>query len=242
MMTLADFKKQLPFSIEDVCRDFFHHNRDLVRIKKEAVAVKNLVAIIDTTLKLSNRKGFDAMSIRDLSRESGLSLGALYAYFSSKDELLHLIQHQGQQMVKTILLRQINHDSDPRTRLAEVIRTHLYLSELMQDWFCFFFMETKRLKKTSRRIPMESELFTEKVIVDILEEGREKGVFAVEDPLLTGSVVKAMMQDWYLKRWKYTGRRISVEAYADFVVRFVEAFILPARKKERKRRQDDGNS
>jgi len=42
---------------------------------------------------------------------------------------------------------------------------------------------------------------------------------------LTASVIKAMLQDWYLKRGKYAKRRIPVEKYAQFVLQFIEAFI-----------------
>ena len=39
------------------------------------MAVKNLVKIFKATLKLANRKGFHAMSLRDLCAESGMSMG-----------------------------------------------------------------------------------------------------------------------------------------------------------------------
>ena len=45
------------------------------------------------------------------------------------------------------------------------------------------------------------------------------------DPQLTASVIKAMLQDWYLKRSKYAGRKISVDQYARFILKFVESFI-----------------
>jgi len=34
-----------------------------------------------------------------------------------------------------------------------------------------------------------------------------------------------MVQDWYLKRSKYAGRKISVDQYARFILQFVESFI-----------------
>jgi len=43
---------------------------------------------------------------------------------------------------------------------------------------------------------------------------------------LTASVIKAMLQDWYLKRSKYRKRSISVDQYSEFLLQFVEAFIL----------------
>ena len=38
---------------------------------------------------------------------------------------------------------------------------------------------------------------------------------------LVAALIKAVLQDWYLKRWKYERKGVSVEAYARFVVEFV---------------------
>ncbi len=225
-MTFQEFSKLVMVSVEDLCRDFYRENRATIKIKKEETAVKNLVTIVNTTLKLSYKKGFDAMSLRDLSRESGLSMGALYSYFGSKEDLLSMIQYHGQLAVERILREHIDQDRGTRDKLRSAIRTHLYLSELMKSWFYFFFMETKNLNKKYRKISVESELMTERVITDILEEGVQGKVFAVENILLTGSVIKAMMQDWYLKQWKYAQRKISVEDYAQFIITMVESCIV----------------
>lgn len=225
-MTFQEFSKRVMVSVDDLCRDFYRENRATIKIKKEETAVKNLVTIVNTTLKLSYKKGFDAMSLRDLSRESGLSMGALYSYFGSKEDLLSMIQYHGQLAVERILRDHIDQGSGARDKLRSAIRTHLYLSELMKSWFYFFFMETKNLNKKYRKISVESELMTERVITDILKEGVREEVFAVDNIPLTGSVIKAMMQDWYLKQWKYAQRKISVEEYAGFVITMVESFIM----------------
>ena len=220
------FKKENLLSVENICRDFFNNSQGSVKIKKEALVVKNLMTILNTTLRLSNEMGFQAMSLRDLSRESGLSMGALYTYFSSKDDLLRIIHAYGMQAVKVMLAKAVEGETDTREKLRKIVRTHLYLSELLQQWFTFFFMETKNLKQEDRKIPTESELYTEQVLVDILEEGRGAGVFAMKDPVLTASLIKALLQDWYLKRWKYAKRKVTIEQYLAFVMESIEALIL----------------
>lgn len=225
-MNFEEFKNTVMVSLEDICRGFYRENRGLMKIKKEDVAVRNFVSICQATLKLSNEKGFQAMSLRDLCGESGLSMGALYSYFSSKDELVLMIHEHGHKSVQKILTQFTTGVDNPAVKLQAAIRAHLYLSELMRYWFAFFFMETKNLSKKDRRIPVESELWTEKVYIDILEEGKKSGVFHVDDTVLTGSAIKALMQDWYLKRWKYTQRNIGIDQYADFVVSIIESFVL----------------
>ncbi|HVN72421.1 MAG TPA: TetR/AcrR family transcriptional regulator [Desulfomonilia bacterium] len=222
------FKGFVSLSMEDMCREIYIDNRERIKIKKEGVAVKNLVKIFNAALSLSNSKGFDAMSLRDLSAEAGLSMGALYTYFSSKEELLHMIQWQSAIVMK-ILLDQIKGMEDPHAKLKRVIQAHLYLSEVMQQWFYFAYMETKNLAKQEHKKAIEAELFTEKILIDIMKEGREKGVFNAVDMELTGAVIKSMLQDWYLKRWKYDRRKVSVEKYAAFLVDFVEAYLVQPR-------------
>jgi len=225
-LKFASFKNRVQLSKEDICRELFIENRDRIKIKKEAVAVKNLVKIFDAALSISNDKGFSAMSLRDLSAEAGLSMGALYSYISSKDELLDMIQQQGRVVITKVLMEHMEGIKYPREKLKTGIQIHLYLSEVMQPWFYFSYMETKNLNRELHKKAIESELFTEQIFIDIIEAGISSGDFRRVDSLLTAAVLKAMLQDWYLKRWKYEGRKISVENYARFLMDFIASYLF----------------
>ena len=45
--------------------------------------------VLDTALDLFRRRGFERTTMRDIARSAGLSLGAAYHYFPSKDDLVH---------------------------------------------------------------------------------------------------------------------------------------------------------
>jgi len=231
-MTFSEFQRRLSVSKEDLYREVFAEHRKSMRIKREPTAVKNLERIFNAVLSISNRKGFHAMSMRDLSRETGLSIGALYSYFSSKEDLLAMLQRQGRTITRRILEQSIEDEDDPVRRLRRLIHTHIYLSEVMQPWFYFSYMETKNLSKSEQKKAIASELYTERLIADTLRNGQDLGLFAPAEPHLTASVIKAMLQDWYLKRWKYRGRQISVDQYAAFVTEVTEALCLKGRQKE----------
>ncbi len=224
-MSLARFREKHDVSVESICRKIFRENSEGIKIRKEETAVRNLVTIFSATLELGMEKGFNAMTLRDLSNKTGLSMGCLYSYFSGKDELLDLIQNQGRKIGKAILEETLKDVTDPVEKLRVAIKSHLYLSEEMQQWFYFSYMETKNLSKTEHKKAIEGELFTEQIFADIIEAGKSAGKFRISDPLLAAAAIKAMLQDWYLKRWKYTKRRISVEQYADFVISFVESAL-----------------
>ncbi len=224
-MDYAEFQRQVNLSRQDICREVFARNRKNIQVKKEDTVVKNLERIFNATLKISNQKGFQAMSMRDLSRETGLSLGALYAYFGSKDELLAMLQHQRRTITGRILKERIAREFEPLAKLRSAILTHLFLSEAMQPWFYFSYMEAKNLSQKEQALAVASELYTEQIFADILEQGQQQGCFARRDPQLTASLIKALVQDWYLKRRKYAKRNITVDKYARFVLQFVEGFV-----------------
>ncbi len=230
MMDYAEFKKKFNCYKNDLYHEILEQNRDRIRVKKEHTVVKNLEKIFEATLKISNKKGFQAMSMRNLSKESGLSMGALYAYFSSKEELIEILQRQHGNIMTRIFDAEINPDMDPKTKLITAIRLHLYLSESMQPWFYFAYMEAKNMSRAKQEKAMASELASEKIFSDILSDGQKKDVFLKHDHVLTASLIKAVLQDWYLKRWKYRGRNVSVDDYADFVTRFVESVVLRTEK------------
>ncbi len=225
-MTFAQFSRRAKLSGQDICRQVLCDHRRSIKTKKEQTAVKNLALIFEAALKVSNQKGFSAMTMRDLSQASGLSMGALYDYFASKEELLEMLQTTGRNVIGRITEESLEGIADPLAKLVTAIRTHVYLSEVMRPWFFFSYMEARHLGQRQKELAKKSELAAERRLADIIAEGREQGVFAEVDPSLTAAVIKAMMQDWYLKRWKYGKRQVSVDRYADTVVEMVLAYCL----------------
>lgn len=225
-MNFETFMKKNPVSVEDLCRDIFHGNQGTIKIKKEDTAVKNLVSLYRATLKLSARKGFRSMTLRDLCQESGLSMGALYSYITSKEDLLTILQNFGLQYISKILISSTKGIASPLEKLNVMIRAHIYLSEAMPELFTFFFMESKNLGREVQKVVIAAELFTEQMICRVLEAGKSMDVFHIDDPLMTASLIKPLLQDWYLKRWKYTGRGVSVDDYAESVINLIETYLI----------------
>jgi len=223
-MNYEEFQNIIKVSKLELYHSTFSDNKETIRIKNEKTALKNLEKIFCAALKISNRKGWHNMSMRALSRESGLSMGALYAYFSSKEDLLGMLQRQGRDLVRQVLEERIASVKGAAAMLRMVIRTHLYLSEIMQPWFYFSYMESKNLSDEDRKNAIENELATEIMIRDILEKGESEGVFTARNHQLSAGIIKAMLQEWYVRRWKYAKRNVSVDQYADFILEFIEAF------------------
>jgi AcrR family transcriptional regulator len=177
-MDLKSFEKQVAVSTEDICREIFRNRSGSIKIKKEPVAVKNLVKIFRATLKLANRKGFHAMSLRDLCAESGMSMGGLYAYFKNKEELLTLIQEQGRAIVARVMGDQLAGIDDAARALDRghpqsplPVRSAAALVFFLLHGNPFFHAEEGKRA-------IAGELQTEGIFSDILEKGiAERGFY-----------------------------------------------------------------
>jgi AcrR family transcriptional regulator len=224
-MNYADFMKLVKISKEDIYLRTFEENRERILVKKEAKVVKNMEKIFDATLRISNRKGFQAMTMRDLSGETGLSMGALYSYFPSKEKLLEILQKQHRTLARRIFDTCVGDIEGAQAKLRAAIRTHLFLSEIMQSWFYFSFMEAKNLVKPERERTIAGDMYTDGMFAEILRQGQAEGAFVRHDEHLAANVIKAVLQDWYLKRKKYAKQNVSVDDYAGFVLELVERYL-----------------
>lgn len=214
------------FTLERLCERIHARHRDKIKVQKPHVAVANLARIVAAVLELSNRKGFHATSLRDLALASGLSMGGLYSYFDTKDTLLLMILEEVSAAVTGVLSNPPETvRGDPVTHLRWLIETHIALSEAMQPWFVFSYMEAKAFPAAARRLAVESELATEALFVAVLEEGVRHGRFKVDDIPFTATLIKPLLQDWYVKRAKYRKRGVGAARYAGQVFAFVAAAI-----------------
>ena len=220
------FKQELSLSKLEICRELYRQNRSTVRIKNEDVAVTNLVRLVDSTLRLTRLKGFEGMSLRDLCADAGFSIGGLYAYIRNKQDLVSLIQGHGFLLTRRTLIDYTRNIADPRQRLSTAIKAHVFLSEIMQPWFYFSFMEAKSLPQDQKKQAIAVEQEVEDIFHDILADGVRAGVFKEVNARLLASLCKAMMQDWYLKRSKYGRQQVDATEYAQFVFSVLEAYLL----------------
>ena len=220
------FKRLVNLSKQEIGRVVLHQYSERMDIKNEGLAVRTLIRIVDSALQLSREQGFQALRLRDLSDAVGLSMNRLYRYVRNKDDLLHLIQSYGHTMNARILLDQIQAVHHPLERLRVAVRTQLWLSEVLQDWFLFWHLEARTMAAAGKQQAIQAELSMEELFCNIIRTGQRQGIFRAVDPELTAAVLKAMLQEWYLMRWKYEERQIDVETYGRFVQALIERHLL----------------
>lgn len=86
---------------------------------------RKLDAILRQAAAVFCARGYHQASIRDIARATGVSLAGLYYYFSSKEELLYLIQRHAFETILAAARQEIAGIGDPAERLRELVKLHL---------------------------------------------------------------------------------------------------------------------
>lgn len=190
------------------------------RAPKLRDAQAKLAHILRTAARVFSTHGYEGASIRDISRESGVSLSGLYYYFESKQKLLYLIQKHTFSSVAAQLDERLRTVSDPEERLRLLIHNHL-------DYFLQHPVEMKVLSHEDEALeePYKKEVAAIKrryyeTARSIFAELRESGHARNLNPRVAVLTLFGMMN------WVYTWHKPKVDPQADELARTIGGIFL----------------
>ncbi|MBM87051.1 MAG: hypothetical protein CMQ41_01600 [Gammaproteobacteria bacterium] len=215
--SFESFKARWKLDGEALWCKVFELHQDKMQIKNRDVAIHNLEKILKSTFKLTYSKGFQGMSLRDLSRETGISMGGLYSYIGSKNDLAFLIHVVQRKYIEQVIGSLEEENLAPIECLRAIIFGEIYMMEIMSPWYYFCFMELKGLPKEQQQGALDVELQFEETLMKTIRKGIDTGDCFCEHPELLATQITGQLQQWHLKKWKFKMRDITTEQYAEFV-------------------------
>ncbi|WP_181138686.1 TetR/AcrR family transcriptional regulator [Streptomyces sp. Ru73] len=179
-------------------------------------------AILDAARHEFAGRGYGAASIRDIARRAGVSLSAMYHYYSGKQELLHALLHESSvQYFASCDEELARAGEDAGERLAALVRAtvryraerRLESSLLLTEWR---HLSEDRLKEARQRQYDGSRLFHE-----VVDAGVSQGVFRTPHPEDARRGVIAMCNA--VAQWYHEGGDVGVDELAE---RYVELALV----------------
>jgi TetR/AcrR family transcriptional regulator, cholesterol catabolism regulator len=146
-------------------------------------------------LPLFLEKGFHATSIREIAAAAGLSMGGLYEYIGSKDDVLSMVYRQMTSPFAETL--DLPTDGD----LTDLIAAALGASWDRAKDVQILYRETVALDAGHRDELAATERSYAHRIAEAIEAGVERGELACDDPLLVGHVVMFLAAFMPLRSW-----------------------------------------
>jgi AcrR family transcriptional regulator len=180
---------------------------------------RRLAEILTHATEVFCKKGYEGASMRDLSRESGMSLAGLYYYFESKERLLYLIQKHTFSTIVQRLKARLAGVSDAEQRIRIFIVNHLEYFLANQAAMKVLSHEAEVLKNgfASEVAAIKREYY--RICVGLLDDlKRERD--------LRFSTRIAVLSLFGMMNWIYTWHNPRVDADAASMARDMGDFFL----------------
>ena len=106
------------------------------------------IQIVEGALKLFFERGFHPTTIREIADACNMSMGQLYHYISSKDDVLYLVhQYFHTKVFEFIKTQNIEQYDTPSEKLISFIKANMTFASENKKLIQFISTETKHLKK-----------------------------------------------------------------------------------------------
>jgi AcrR family transcriptional regulator len=169
--------------------------------------------ILDVSAGLFASKGVDRTSMDDIGRACGLEKPSLYHYFSSKKAILAGILALGvDDLIADANAVLVSGVADPTERLAQLLRAHNRNFDRKLPHVKVFLLEERALDAPERQKYLDRRREYEGIIIDLITEGQDQGVFRAGDPTILAYGVLGMfnwMVQWYDPRGRTTAEEIG---------------------------------
>jgi AcrR family transcriptional regulator len=177
-------------------------------------------------------RGYPVVTVRDIMKACGLTQGALYNHFKSKDELLHDIITSTQSELERICQQAVaGAGDDPRGKLAAFVRVYVMRHCRLRVEALVANRELSWLDGARVADIRRSRRAIRDILVGVLSEGLSRGVF--DPPKVDGhrdlkAVAMALLdQCTHVSMWYIPGSGMTEEQmarlYAEMALRAVGA-------------------
>jgi len=182
-------------------------NIAMSRVKNQDLALKMQLHIAKKASKLFIKKGYHRTSIRDLSEETGMSVGSLYNYIHQKEDVLCLVFDVFHRSLREYLEKQgVYNIEDPQEQFEAFICRLLENAQNFRDEIIFMYTESWLLPQAFKEVFMQKELENILNLENIIKRGIDQGVFRVEHPFYAASMIIYQLSIEPLRGWTFKGR------------------------------------
>ena len=176
--------------------------------------------ILAYSARVIAEEGYEKASIRKIASAMGMSISALYYYFTSKEELLFSIQYHAFDGLVRRLEEKLDGESDPERKLYLLIENHLqfFLNRLSELVICSHEINTLSGEAYDKVLERRRRYY--QITLEIVKEVRtERKVGALQVPLAALNLMGMLnwIYMWYDPEKNPSYRVLAREIYNLFL-------------------------
>jgi len=183
----------------------------LSTVKDSSLVEKRRKQIITGALTLFKQKGFHRTTTREIAKESGFSIGTLYEYIRTKEDVLFLVYEAINTHVYKHLETVLDLENPSIENLIYSIDSYYRLVDEMQDEVLILYQELKSLQMEEREIVLQKEREMVLMLKKAMMACAPDSITEEEVELVANNIfVQGHM--WGFRRWMLQ-RKFSIDSY-----------------------------
>ncbi len=179
--------------------------------------------IVKAAAALFIKQGTVNTGVREIAEAGGITVGTLYHYFKSKEEIIASFMDFAvlgtNDFLRAAETRLAN--IEPREALKQAMRLIPRISPQRRRTSCsFWHQETRNLSHELRKRLLDNEFVLADVFEKIIKRGQQAGIFKVKNSWLAAHNVIIMCDMWAFRRWAL-GHRMTAEQFKNEQIDFI---------------------
>lgn len=183
-------------------------------IKNEELINKRRQELVNAAVKLFVNKGFHKTTVREIAKEFGMSMGALYDYIRTKEDILFLVCDHIFKSVSDKLEASMRTEKDTKKKLRNAIRDYFIIIDSIQDYTLLLYQETKSLSRKDRNYVLSAEMELTNIFEKIIIQGIKEKTFKIDKRTakIIANNIMVQGQMWSFRRW-FAQKNFSLNNY-----------------------------
>ncbi|MDN7241812.1 TetR/AcrR family transcriptional regulator [Planococcus sp. N028] len=171
-------------------------------VKDESLIEKRRAQMIRGAVTLFKQKGFHRTTTREIAKAAGFSIGTLYEYIRTKEDVLYLVCDSIYDEVHA-RLDSLDIEKGSLDVLVTALEHYYSLIDDMQDEFVVMYQESKSLPKDALQYVLNKELemvaLFERLLAECVDSGELK--MTQKEIKLASHHLFVQGQMWAFRRW-----------------------------------------
>ncbi|MBI2423488.1 MAG: TetR/AcrR family transcriptional regulator [Candidatus Hydrogenedentes bacterium] len=185
------------------------------QVKNADLVSRRRQELIQAAVGLFGRKGYHETTTRELAREVGWSVGALYEYISSKEDVLYLVCDSIHGEMERAVIDIMPEQPCSLASFREIFAAYLRTCDRMQAPILLIYQQTRSLKPASRQHVLRNEARITGLFEELIARGVAEGAFCIPEGTPPGLLAHNIMvtgHQWAFRRWAFGGP-VPIETY-----------------------------
>lgn len=189
-------------------------------VKDESLIAKRRAQMIRGAVTLFKEKGFHRTTTREIAKASGFSIGTLYEYIRTKEDVLYLVCDSIYDEVHA-RFDALDIEKGSLEVLVTAIGHYYGLIDDMQDEFVVMYQESKSLPKDALQYVLNKEMEMVSLFEGLLADCAESGELKLTPKEITLAAHHLFVQGqmWAFRRWAL--RDFTIEEFIELQTQFL---------------------